>query len=314
MTCLVTEPFQPAGPRLAVATPLGLPARTAILLVGDVHGQRDAFEALLARLARIPTPGATRHLVLLGDLIDRGPDSLGCLETGLARAADMAGADTVTRLPGNHELMLADALETARRLDGRLPGRDDFEVMDIWLGNGGIAVVDEALGHARGGPQAFIAELDDALTARFGDLAAQIRAWPSHLRMGHVLMVHAGLDPRRPQPETLDLAQAGHRFVDPHWAWIRDPFLRHQEGWPLGGRAAGAEDPGDLVFHGHTVPRKLETRALRDEDDLRAVLDRCATNARICLDGGAARHRGVAGAVLTGETVRLAWAPCRPMT
>mgnify|MGYP006273925591 CR=1 FL=1 len=312
--CLLTDPFQPTGPRLPMAAPLALPARTALMVVGDVHGQRAAFEAVLRRFARIPTPGARRHLVLLGDLIDRGPDSLGCLALGMEDAADMAGADAITHLPGNHELMLADALDAVRRVGRAGLNYDDRETVECWLYNGGMEVIDEALGRERGNIRAAMAALDDALTERFGDLVARIRTWPSHLRLGNVLAVHAGLDPRQPQADFLAMAQAGHRTGGGrHWAWIRDPFLRHQGGWPADGMAADATAPGNLVLHGHTVPRKLEFRGLRDEDDLRLVLDRSETNARLCLDGGAARRRGVAGAVMAGETVRLAWAPCGVM-
>ena len=46
-------------------------------LVGDVQGCCDAFERLLAEIGFSPSRD---HLVLVGDLVNRGPDSLGTLK------------------------------------------------------------------------------------------------------------------------------------------------------------------------------------------------------------------------------------------
>ena len=70
-------------------------------IIGDVHGERAALERLLERLGVDVARGrAERPLVFVGDLVDRGPDSLGVIqivralvEQGLAQA-----------IAGNHEL------------------------------------------------------------------------------------------------------------------------------------------------------------------------------------------------------------------
>ncbi|NOU28252.1 MAG: hypothetical protein HOO96_10150 [Polyangiaceae bacterium] len=61
------------------------------LLVGDVHGCRDELDALLDRAAF--TSGD--HLVLVGDVLARGPDSLGVLDIVRRTGASM--------VRGNHE-------------------------------------------------------------------------------------------------------------------------------------------------------------------------------------------------------------------
>jgi hypothetical protein len=72
-------------------------------LIGDVHGELDALLALLDRLGCDPDRGlAERPLVFVGDLIDRGPDSLGVVE--VVRALWEAGVAGVVL--GNHELNL----------------------------------------------------------------------------------------------------------------------------------------------------------------------------------------------------------------
>ena len=70
-------------------------------IIGDVHGEADALRSLLARLGCDPVKKtAERPLVFVGDLVDRGPDSVavvalvkGLVEAGLAQC-----------VLGNHEL------------------------------------------------------------------------------------------------------------------------------------------------------------------------------------------------------------------
>jgi len=50
----------------------------ATVAIGDIHGNLSALEELLAKI--MPTMGQDDVLVFLGDYIDRGPDTRGCLE------------------------------------------------------------------------------------------------------------------------------------------------------------------------------------------------------------------------------------------
>jgi bis(5'-nucleosyl)-tetraphosphatase (symmetrical) len=66
-------------------------------LIGDLQGCLDAFDRLLAEIGFSPS----RHrLHVLGDLVNRGPDSLGVL-----KRLDALG-DSATCLLGNHDLHL----------------------------------------------------------------------------------------------------------------------------------------------------------------------------------------------------------------
>jgi len=74
-------------------------------LIGDIHGMRGTLVALLQRLGHLcgGRPQAHpegRKLIFLGDLLDRGPDPLGCLEL-VAKLVETLDARMVL---GNHEL------------------------------------------------------------------------------------------------------------------------------------------------------------------------------------------------------------------
>ena len=87
-------------------------------VIGDVHGCFDELCALLAKLgyARSETERGPlfahpegRKAVFVGDLVDRGPDSPGCIELAMR----MVEAGAALAVPGNHEARLM------RKLSGR---------------------------------------------------------------------------------------------------------------------------------------------------------------------------------------------------
>lgn len=71
-----------------------------VIAIGDIHGCADEFEELIARLA----PTRADRIILLGDLINQGPDSAGVI--ALARAYAHCS------LLGNHELRLLNYRRT----------------------------------------------------------------------------------------------------------------------------------------------------------------------------------------------------------
>ena len=74
-----------------------------LIAIGDIHGCHVEFGDLLAQLK------LTRddRLVLLGDLVNRGPDSCAVL--------DLARAYRATALLGNHELRLLNYRRTGEK-------------------------------------------------------------------------------------------------------------------------------------------------------------------------------------------------------
>ena len=71
-------------------------------IIGDVHGEHEALEAILDKLGQGGTGAGQPHLVFLGDLVDRGPDSIAVAD----RVAALVDQGRATCVMGNHELNL----------------------------------------------------------------------------------------------------------------------------------------------------------------------------------------------------------------
>jgi serine/threonine protein phosphatase 1 len=76
-----------------------------VVAVGDLHGQREWLERLVARLELLPDWPAVK-LVFLGDLVDRGPDVKGTVQVVMDLIAAKPGS---TGVMGNHDLALVGA-------------------------------------------------------------------------------------------------------------------------------------------------------------------------------------------------------------
>jgi serine/threonine protein phosphatase 1 len=87
-----------------------------ILAIGDIHGCLRALDALLEEV----DPQPDDLVVMLGDYVDRGPDSKGVLDRLLA----LKDHCRCLTLKGNHELMMLEA-------------RDDLAHFREWIDSGG---------------------------------------------------------------------------------------------------------------------------------------------------------------------------------
>src|SRR5450432_2081885 len=75
-------------------------------VVGDIHGRCAQLRNLLDML---PRDEISDTLVFLGDLIDRGFDAPGCIETVVSLRRD--NPQRVICLRGNHEQMMLDFID-----------------------------------------------------------------------------------------------------------------------------------------------------------------------------------------------------------
>ena len=159
--------------------------------VGDIHGMREALDALLERLAPILEPDD--QLVFLGDYIDRGPDSRGVINRLIDLAAERPGT---VFLRGNHEQMMLDS----RRW--KLPTMD-------WACNGSDATL-----------RSYGTRLMGWTSAVPGPHWAFLAASRLMLETDHYVFVHAGVDPRGVAATTARTA-----------LWTREPFLSCPPAW-----------------------------------------------------------------------------------
>jgi len=79
-----------------------------VLAISDVHGCNMALETLIQRVGM--TPADT--MILVGDLIDCGPDSRGVLDSVIRLSTET----NVIGIRGNHEGMLLQSLERGAAL------------------------------------------------------------------------------------------------------------------------------------------------------------------------------------------------------
>ena len=82
-----------------------------IIAIGDIHGQSKALADLLAQVLPEIRPKDT--LVFLGDYIDRGPDSRGCIDRIIRLRAE--ARFRVVTLLGNHEQWMLRSFNDATK-------------------------------------------------------------------------------------------------------------------------------------------------------------------------------------------------------
>jgi len=197
--------------------------------IGDVHGRLDLLDQLFAQIAahNAERPQRDVIIVMLGDIIDRGPDSRGVIER-LREGAPFPAR--LLCLKGNHEEMLV------RGLSG------EPDQLQRWLDYGGYACA-QSYGVEIG---ALFGQSSDILEHVLGSAipASHIRFLDSFIdsiRFGDYLFAHAGV-----RPGVSLEAQASQDL-----RWIRQGFLE------------STADHGFMVVHGHSITLDVEERANR---------------------------------------------------
>ncbi|GAA0306483.1 metallophosphoesterase family protein [Sphingomonas oligophenolica] len=204
------------------------PAGARAYAIGDVHGRLDLLDEMLnvIKWDRRQTGPARDYLILLGDVIDRGPDSRGVIERLMALSGDVRPVF----LMGNHEEMMLRVLG------------DEPEAVHQWLTYGGYEFA-QSYG-VEVGKLAALSPIDAAASIRAKVPASHlafIEGFADSFTFGDYLFVHAGLRPGRTlaEQDTHDLR------------WIREEFIDDDS------------DHGCMVVHGHTIsaqPEQMENR------------------------------------------------------
>ncbi len=204
-----------------------VPAGDRYYAIGDIHGRLDLFDALIDAIEAdiAEQPSALIHVILLGDLVDRGEDSAGVIR----RARKWQKKRKVRILAGNHEEMFLQSF-------------DDADVLRHFLKHGGRETI-LSYGIA---PKKFNALSVEELLEKLPDIVPQadrdyLAAFEEMIIAGDYVFVHAGIDPERP----LDKQKRRDML------WIRERFLKHEGPLPK------------VVVHGHTIFDTIEDRGSR---------------------------------------------------
>ncbi len=205
-----------------------LPAGTRVYAIGDIHGRLDLLKRLSSKLrADIDASGCENAIiVLLGDYVDRGPDSSGVVDWILNGGLPAS----YVALRGNHEATLLNFL-------------DDPSILDEWRRFGGLETL-----------MSYGIDVREPMRGKgFSEALTSFRQSlpPSHLKfysdtalswsLGDYFFCHAGVRPGVP------LARQEERDL----LWIRDEFNSYR----------GAHEK--IIVHGHTpvqAPESLPNR------------------------------------------------------
>jgi serine/threonine protein phosphatase 1 len=209
------------------ATPR-IPNGMRIYAIGDVHGRVDllnaVFERIDATLKNHPIGQSVQ--VLLGDYIDRGPNSREVIDALIARKK----AHAMVCLKGNHESYAVQFLS-------------DPSVLEEWTQFGGIQTL---LSYGvKPSTRSDPLSPEDVAKAFREALPASHRRFLEGLGLsftcGDFFFTHAGVRPGIPLGQ-----QREHDLL-----WIREDFLLHEE------------DFEKIIVHGHTPAKEPDVRSNR---------------------------------------------------
>lgn len=170
---------------------------STVYAIGDVHGRADLLASLIDFISEhARSNGIEPHVLFLGDIVDRGPDS---------REAMEIVCETLRRWPkshlllGNHDLLFWDAMTSQR-------------FVEHWFKLGGISTLASYLGDGTHYEHYEMAEIGE----RFPKHLSVLKNAPTILPMGRYVFVHAGIDPSvsLTQQDRNVLLQVRTKFTD----------------------------------------------------------------------------------------------------
>jgi len=223
-------------PAPVARTGFAIPAGRRVYAIGDIHGRDDLFAQIieLVRADHAARGPAKLTLILLGDLVDRGPQSAEVVERAIRLKEEF---EDFRLLIGNHEeCFLAALTGEVRRLRYFMRIGGEATVRSYWNSRA------------------------DMSEATFEEIAAELPSMvpTEHVKflgegddlieIGDYAFVHAGVRPgiALDKQELNDLR------------WIRDEFLDN------------ISDHGKMIVHGHSISVEPEEQVNRIGIDIGA--------------------------------------------
>ncbi|WP_375270464.1 metallophosphoesterase family protein [Sphingomonas sp.] len=218
------------GGARASALPLStIPPGERVYAIGDVHGCLAQLDSLLTMIRQdeVERGPARTTMVLLGDLVDRGPGSAQVIERLIALKAE---APNTRFLKGNHEEVFLHAIagdDQALRMFCRIGGRET--ILSYGVGSAEYERLDYG-------------ELAERLAAVVPESHRDfLEGFEDVVTIGDYAFVHAGIRP--------NVELALQKTTD--LRWIRGGFLDY----------AGRYEK--MIVHGHTITPEVDRRAGR---------------------------------------------------
>jgi serine/threonine protein phosphatase 1 len=209
------------------ATPR-IPDGVRLYAIGDVHGRADLLVQLFARIEAdiMAHPASEVIEVLLGDYVDRGPQSRDVLDILVSRSP----GHRVVYLKGNHETYITDFLR-------------DPAMLGQWRYFGGLETlisygVMPSISADEQGQRETAAAFARALPESHRSFLAGLKG---SFECGDYFFTHAGVRPGVP------LSDQNEQDL----LLIREDFLLHEEEF------------GKIIVHGHTPVAKPDIRPNR---------------------------------------------------
>jgi len=205
-----------------------IPAGQRVYAIGDIHGRLDLLIPLLAHIRDdiASRADADNHVVLLGDLVDRGPYSAETIEYAIGHLPSFA---TFHILMGNHEEAMLRAMD---------PFEDRAD--NLWLKFGGYETL-----ASYGMPVASLGDELPSVETLCHYIPERHRQFldnlPDAMRFGDYVFVHAGIRP--------GIALEEQNSND--MRWIRNDFLDHKG------------ELGAIIVHGHSISTEPDIQANR---------------------------------------------------
>ncbi|WP_181369450.1 metallophosphoesterase family protein [Flavobacterium album] len=168
-------------------------------IISDIHGCNKTFRQALKKVSLKKTD----KLILLGDLIDRGHDSKGVIDTVIL--LQNHGFD-VTCIKGNHEQMLLDALD------------DTFAKVN-WIRNGGNKTL-----------QSFLTSDINGIPKAYIDF---IKSFDDYFVAENYIFVHAGIN------MTIENPYSDKESL----LWLRDWKVLYNADWLAGRKVIHGHTP-----------------------------------------------------------------------
>ncbi|MFF2483386.1 metallophosphoesterase [Paenibacillus sp. NPDC058071] len=171
------------------------------LVVSDIHGCYEAFNRLLERAAYDP---AQDQLLLLGDLVDKGPDSRLVVEQAIALVRD-CGAIVIQ---GNHDERFVDVVRGSAAAKAKFLKHGGLETLRSYIGPSATT--------GRDSDEELLRSLAETVNERFAHHIDFLKGLPYYFEDEDYIFVHAGINPhyddwkKQPKRDFLYIKQPFH--------------------------------------------------------------------------------------------------------